>query len=134
MNTEKLEQAAETIRKAKYLVAFTGWHFGESGFPVQGENGFGPRRSHFPRPSAFPHQAPQSWKKSRKFFTNPGRRRTNKAHEVLAKMEKRSFSNPSSPNIDPAPEAGTNMFMNCTEPTNNWCVRMHTEYTSAFPT
>lgn len=95
MDTEKLEQAAETIRKAKYLVAFTGAGISvESGIPpFRGENGLWNRVDPIFLDIGFFRTKPlQSWKKIKEiFYDTLGDAEPNKAHEVLAKMEKRSF-------------------------------------------
>ena len=95
MDTEKLKQAAETIRKAKYPVAFTGAGISvESGIPpFRGENGLWNRFDPIFLDIGFFRTKPlQSWKKIKEiFYDTLGDAEPNKAHEGLAKMEKRSF-------------------------------------------
>ncbi len=92
---EKLNQAANLIRKAKYTVAFTGAGISvESGIPpFRGENGlwnkFDPM---FLEIEYFRKKPRQSWKKIKEiFYDSLGDTQPNIAHEVLAKMEGRSF-------------------------------------------
>jgi NAD-dependent deacetylase len=66
----------------------------------------------------------QSWKKIKEiFYDSIGDAEPNIAHEILAKMEKRSFlESIITQNIDHLHQSApaTVMFMNCTEHTNNW--------------
>lgn len=95
MNITKIENAAEIIRKAKYAIAFTGAGISvDSGIPAfRGEGGVW--NSHHPiylEIDFFKKKPLQSWLKIKEiFYDNLGDAQPNVAHEVLAKMEKRSF-------------------------------------------
>src|SRR5665811_2311395 len=95
MDTTKLKQAAEIIRKAKYTVAFTGAGISvESGIPpFRGENGLWNTTDPIFLEIEFFRKKPlQSWLKIKEiFYDKLGDAEPNLAHEILAKMEKRSF-------------------------------------------
>jgi NAD-dependent deacetylase len=95
MNSDKLKQAAELIRKAKYAVAFTGAGISvESGIPpFRGENGLWNTTDPIFLEIEFFNKKPfQSWQKIKEiFYDKLGDAEPNIAHDVLAKMEKRSF-------------------------------------------
>jgi NAD-dependent deacetylase len=90
-----IEKVAELIRNAKYAIAFTGAGISvDSGIPpFRGEGGLW--NSHHPiyLEIDFFHKKPlQSWIKFKEiFYDNLINAEPNIAHEVLAKMEKRSF-------------------------------------------
>jgi NAD-dependent deacetylase len=90
-----IEKAAELIRNAKYAVAFTGAGISvDSGIPpFRGEGGLW--NSHHPiylEIDFFRKKPLQSWIKIKEiFYDNLGDAKPNVAHEILAKMEKRSF-------------------------------------------
>ena len=88
-------KAAEIIRKAKYAVAFTGAGISvASGIPpFRGENGLWNTTDPIFLEIEFFRKKPlQSWKKIKEiFYDSLGDAEPNIAHEVLAKMEKRSF-------------------------------------------
>lgn len=90
-----IEKVAELIRNAKYAIAFTGAGISvDSGIPpFRGEGGIW--SSHHPiyLEIDFFHKKPyQSWIKIKEiFYDNLINALPNIAHEVLAKMEKRSF-------------------------------------------
>jgi NAD-dependent deacetylase len=91
----KLDQVAELIRKAKYTVAFTGAGISvESGIPpFRGENGlWNTYDPIFLEIDYFRKKPLQSWLKIKEiFYDSMGDAEPNLAHEVLAKMEARSF-------------------------------------------
>jgi NAD-dependent deacetylase len=95
MNPEDIGKTAELIRNAKYAVAFTGAGISvESGIPpFRGDNGIW--NTHHPiylEIDFFKKKPLQSWIKIKEiFYDNMGNARPNIAHEILAKMEKRSF-------------------------------------------
>ena len=95
MNSAKLTQAANLIRKAKYAVAFTGAGISvESGIPpFRGENGLWNTTDPIFLEIDFFNKKPlQSWQKIKEiFYDKLGDAQPNIAHEMLAKMEKRSF-------------------------------------------
>lgn len=95
MDTEKIENAVKLIRKAKYLVAFTGAGISvESGIPpFRGTGGLW-TSTHpiFLEIDFFKKKPLQSWIKIKEiFYDKLGDAEPNLAHDVLAKMEKRSF-------------------------------------------
>jgi NAD-dependent deacetylase len=95
MDSGKINEAVKLIRKSKYMVAFTGAGVSvESGIPpFRGENGIWVT-SHpiFLEIDFFRKKPLQSWKKIKEiFYDKLGDAEPNTAHEVLAKMEKRSF-------------------------------------------
>lgn len=95
MDLNQIEKVSEIIRKAKYAVAFTGAGISvESGIPpFRGDNGVW--NSHHPiylEIDFFKKKPLQSWIKIKEiFYDNLDEAHPNVAHEVLAKMEKRSF-------------------------------------------
>ncbi|MEN8115826.1 MAG: NAD-dependent deacylase [Bacteroidota bacterium] len=95
METAKLQQAANLIRKAKYAVAFTGAGISvESGIPpFRGEDGLWETTHPVYLEIDFFRKKPlQSWQKIKEiFYDKLGDAEPNIAHEILAKMEKRSF-------------------------------------------
>lgn len=95
MNTEKLESAAECIRKSRYTVAFTGAGISvESGIPpFRGENGLWNTVDPIFLDIAFFNTKPyQSWKIIKEiFYDKLGDAEPNIAHEMLARMEHRSY-------------------------------------------
>lgn len=95
MDFEKIELVANLIRKAKYAVAFTGAGISvESGIPpFRGENGLWNTTDPIFLEIEFFRKKPlQSWLKIKEiFYDKLGDAEPNLAHEVLAKMEKRSF-------------------------------------------
>lgn len=95
MDFEKIELAANIIRKAKYAVAFTGAGISvESGIPpFRGENGlWNTTNPIFLEIEFFRKKPLQSWLKIKEiFYDKLGDAEPNLAHEVLAKMENRSF-------------------------------------------
>jgi len=92
---DKLWQASYLIRKAKYAVAFTGAGISvESGIPpFRGENGlWNTTDPIFLEIEFFQKKPLQSWIKIKEiFYDSLGDAEPNIAHEVLAKMEARSF-------------------------------------------
>jgi len=92
---ESIEQAAELIRKAKYTVAFTGAGISvPSGIPpFRGENGLWNTTDPIFLEIEFFRKKPlQSWQKIKEiFYDKLGDAQPNPAHDVLAKMEARSF-------------------------------------------
>ncbi len=95
MDIENIEKAVQLIRKAKYVVAFTGAGISvESGIPpFRGENGLW-TTTHpiFLEIDFFKRKPLQSWIKIKKiFYDKLGDAEPNLAHKVLAKMEERSF-------------------------------------------
>ncbi len=95
MNSVKLKQAANLIRKAKYTVAFTGAGISvESGIPpFRGENGLWNTTDPIFLEIGFFKKKPfQSWQKIKEiFYDSLSDAKPNLAHEMLGKMEKRSF-------------------------------------------
>ena len=95
MNSDRLQTAANLIRKAKYAVAFTGAGVSvESGIPpFRGENGlWNTTDPIFLEIDFFRKKPLQSWIKIKEiFYDSLGDAEPNLAHEILAKMEKRSF-------------------------------------------
>lgn len=95
MDFEKLEQAANLIRKAKYAVAFTGAGISvESGIPpFRGENGLWNKVNPiFLEIEYFRNKPLQSWKKIKEiFYDSLGNTQPNIAHNTLTKMQERSF-------------------------------------------
>ena len=95
MDISQIKKVAEIIRKARYAVAFTGAGISvESGIPpFRGDNGVW--NSHHPiylEIDFFKKKPYQSWQKIKEiFYDNLGDAKPNIAHEVLAKMEERSF-------------------------------------------
>jgi len=95
MDFHQIEKAADIIRNSKYAVAFTGAGISvESGIPpFRGENGLW-NKTHpiFLEIEYFQKKPLQSWKKIKEiFYDKLGEAKPNIAHQVLAKMEKRSF-------------------------------------------
>jgi NAD-dependent deacetylase len=95
MDSGKINEAVKLIRKSKYMVAFTGAGVSvESGIPpFRGAGGIW-NTSHpiFLEIDFFRKKPLQSWKKIKEiFYDKLGDAEPNAAHEVLAKMEKRSF-------------------------------------------
>jgi len=92
---EALLKAAGIIRKAKYAVAFTGAGISvPSGIPpFRGENGLWNKTDPIFLEIEFFRKKPlQSWLKIKElFYDTLGDAQPNPAHEVLAKMEARSF-------------------------------------------
>ena len=88
-------QAANIIRKAKYAVAFTGAGISvASGIPpFRGENGLWNKVDPiFLEINYFYKKPYQSWQKIKEiFYDSLGDAEPNIAHEILAKMEQRSF-------------------------------------------
>lgn len=95
MDLRKIEQAVKLIRKAKYTVAFTGAGISvPSGIPpFRGENGLWNTTDPIFLEIEFFRKKPlQSWLKIKElFYDKLGDAQPNAAHEVLAKMEERSF-------------------------------------------
>ncbi len=95
MDIEKIEEAVHLIRKAKYVVAFTGAGISvESGIPpFRGENGLWTTTHPIFLEIDFFNKKPlQSWIKIKEiFYDNLSDAEPNTAHYVLAKMEQRSF-------------------------------------------
>lgn len=95
MNSAKIKQAAQLIRKAKYAVAFTGAGISvESGVPpFRGENGLWNTTDPIFLEIDFFNKKPlQSWQKIKEiFYDKLSDAQPNFAHQMLAKMEKRSF-------------------------------------------
>ncbi|MBN1985793.1 MAG: NAD-dependent deacylase [Prolixibacteraceae bacterium] len=95
MDTTKIEMAANLIRKAKYTVAFTGAGISvPSGIPpFRGKNGLWNKVDPiFLEIEYFRKRPLQSWQKIKEiFYDSLGDAEPNLAHEILAKMEKRSF-------------------------------------------
>ncbi len=95
MNSTKLKQAAQLIRKAKYAVAFTGAGISvESGIPpFRGENGlWNTTEPIFLEIEFFKKKPLQSWQKIKEiFYDRLSDAEPNIAHRILAKMEQRSF-------------------------------------------
>ncbi len=95
MNIGLIEKAAEVIRNARYLVAFTGAGISvESGIPpFRGENGLWEKHHPlFMEIEHFKKKPLQSWIKIKEtFYDKLIDAEPNLAHKVLAKMEERSF-------------------------------------------
>lgn len=95
MKIEKIEQAVDVIREAKYVVAFTGAGVSvESGIPpFRGKHGiWNSTDPMFLEIEFFKKKPLQSWQKIKEiFYDNLGKAEPNLAHHILAKMEKRSF-------------------------------------------
>jgi len=95
MDLNEIEKAAELIRNARYVVAFTGAGISvDSGIPpFRGDNGLW--NTHHPifLEIDFFHKKPlHSWIKIKEiFYDNLGNAQPNIAHKILAKMEQRSF-------------------------------------------
>jgi len=95
MDLVNIKKVAELIRKAKYAIAFTGAGISvESGIPAfRGEDGLW--NAHHPiylEIDFFLKKPLQSWIKIKElFYDKLGDTLPNTAHEVLAKMEERSF-------------------------------------------
>ncbi len=95
MDTAKIEEAVKLIRKSKYMVAFTGAGISvESGIPpFRGAGGLW-MTTHpiFLEIDFFKKKPLQSWLKIKEiFYDKLGDAEPNIAHEMLAKMEERSF-------------------------------------------
>lgn len=95
MDTAKIEEAVKLIRKAKYMVAFTGAGISvESGIPpFRGDGGLW-TTTHpiFLEIDFFKKKPLQSWLKIKEiFYDKLSDAEPNLAHEMLAKMEERSF-------------------------------------------
>jgi NAD-dependent deacetylase len=92
---DRLWQAAYLIRKAKYAVAFTGAGISvDSGIPpFRGKDGlWNTYDPIFLEIDFFRKKPLQSWQKIKEiFYDNLGDAQPNLAHEILAKMEQRSF-------------------------------------------
>jgi len=95
MDSTKIKQAAQLIRKAKYAVAFTGAGISvESGIPpFRGENGLWNTTEPIFLEIEFFNKKPfQSWQKIKEiFYDKLGDAKPNIAHTTLEKMEERSF-------------------------------------------
>jgi len=95
MDIGKINKAVQLIRKSKYMVAFTGAGVSvESGIPpFRGAGGLWNTTHPIFLEIDYFHKKPlQSWKKIKEiFYDKLGDAEPNLAHEVLAKMEKRSF-------------------------------------------
>jgi len=95
MDRNKLKQAVQFIRKAKYAVAFTGAGISvPSGIPpFRGENGlWNTTDPIFLEIEFFQKKPLQSWLKIKElFYDTLCDALPNKAHKVLAKMQQRSF-------------------------------------------
>jgi NAD-dependent deacetylase len=95
MDIEKIKEAVKLIRKSKYMVAFTGAGVSvESGIPpFRGEGGLWNTTHPIFLEIEYFHKKPlQSWKKIKEiFYDKLIDAEPNKAHLVLAQMEKRSF-------------------------------------------
>jgi len=95
MDSELLIQAANLIRNAKYVVAFTGAGISvDSGIPpFRGKNGLWNKVDPIFLDINYFYKKPlQSWQKIKEiFYDSLGDAQPNPAHEILAKMEKRSF-------------------------------------------
>lgn len=95
LDQQKIEKAAETIRKAKYAVAFTGAGISvESGIPpFRGKNGLWNTHNPIFVEIEYFHKRPlHSWQKIKSVFYDMfNEAEPNAAHTVLAKMEKRGF-------------------------------------------
>lgn len=95
MDIAKINEAVKLIRKSKYMVAFTGAGVSvESGIPpFRGAGGiWNTTHPIFLEIEYFRKKPLQSWEKIKEiFYDKLGDAEPNTAHEVLAKMEKRSF-------------------------------------------
>ncbi len=95
MDILNINKAANLIRKSKYMVAFTGAGISvESGIPpFRGTDGlWNTTHPIFLEIDFFKKKPFQSWKKIKEiFYDKLGDAEPNVAHEILAKMEKRSF-------------------------------------------
>jgi NAD-dependent deacetylase len=95
MDIGRINQAVELIRKSKYMVAFTGAGVSvESGIPpFRGAGGLWETTHPIFLEINYFHKKPlQSWIKIKKiFYDKLADAEPNIAHEVLSKMEKRSF-------------------------------------------
>lgn len=92
-----LEAAAEIIRNAKHVTAFTGAGISvESGIPTfRGENGLWSKFDPICLDINYFHQNPlESWNKIKEIFYDFfGKAKPNAAHVVLAEMEKKGYLN-----------------------------------------
>ena len=95
LQQQKIEEAAEMIRKAKYAVAFTGAGISvESGIPpFRGKNGLWNKHDPiFVEIEYFNKKPLQSWQKIKSVFYDMfSTAEPNSAHIVLSRMEKRGF-------------------------------------------
>lgn len=95
MNTGNIKKAVKLIRESRYMVAFTGAGVSvESGIPpFRGAGGlWNTTHPIFLEIEYFQKKPLQSWKKIKEiFYDKLGNAEPNIAHEILAKMEKRSF-------------------------------------------
>jgi len=95
LELEKINEAAEIIRKARYAVAFTGAGISvESGIPpFRGENGLWNKHDPIFVEIEYFHKKPkQSWEKIKSVFYDMfNAAEPNMAHIMLARMEKRGF-------------------------------------------
>ncbi len=95
MDKAIISEAVKLIRKSKYMVAFTGAGISvESGIPpFRGAGGlWNTTHPIFLEIEYFRNKPLQSWQKIKEvFYDKLGDAEPNKAHEILAKMEKRSF-------------------------------------------
>lgn len=95
MDIDRINEAVKLIRKSKYMVAFTGAGISvESGIPpFRGAGGlWNTTHPIFLEIEYFKKKPLQSWNKIKEiFYDKLGDAEPNKAHEILAKMEKRSF-------------------------------------------
>lgn len=95
MDIGRINEAVKLIRKSKYMVAFTGAGVSvESGIPpFRGVGGiWNTTHPIFLEIEFFRKKPLQSWKKIKDiFYDKLGDAEPNKAHEILAKMESRSF-------------------------------------------
>ncbi|NOY94953.1 MAG: NAD-dependent protein deacylase [Chlorobi bacterium] len=95
MDLDKVREASELIRKAKYTVAFTGAGISvDSGIPpFRGDDGLW--NSHHPiflEIEFFKKKPLQSWRRIKEiFYDSLSKAQPNAGHLILAKMEERSF-------------------------------------------
>lgn len=95
MNSAQVEKAADLIRNSKYAVAFTGAGISVASgiLPFRGKNGLWNKVDPIFLEIDYFYKKPlQSWQKIKEiFYDSLGDAQPNIAHQVLAKMEKRSF-------------------------------------------
>lgn len=136
---ELIGQAANTIRKAKYAVAFTGAGISvASGIPpFRGKNGLWNKVDPiFLEIDYFFKKPFQSWQKIKEiFYDSLGDAQPNIAHKILAKMEQRSFlESVITQNIDHLHQKAGNKFVYELHGTYKRlvCTECSTEYDMSF--
>jgi len=139
MNIGKINEAVKLIRKSKYMVAFTGAGISvESGIPpFRGVGGLWNTTHPIFLEIDYFHKKPlQSWKKIKEiFYDKLGDAEPNLAHEILAKMEKRSFlESIITQNIDHLHQKAGNKYVYELHGTYRQlvCTECHSEYDMSF--